>query len=472
MADPSADPVTLTPPSLSSHGSGFGGGGATTDTVSGSTGIGFGTAHGSGFGGGGADGTITDNVSSTAGTITREEMDERIRRLEERRASVARQSSRGSESMMRSPSPPPPPPSSPPPSGRESSAERDATLDIRYAYDGTLRSHRRRSGSIEASEHSAARREEAQQPTITIQPIRRDNDYLRQLTGNIAEDYQLYLKLRDEYSSSPTFYFDMADWFFKHNDRETALRILTSIAELELENASLYRLLGYRFKEYGEYALAKFVTKKVIQWRPLEPQSYRDHALALADNGETQAALDSLYSLLTRPFPVSNIRRSRGIDEVAVTEINRLIAKDASLNTSQIDERLIINIPVDIRVVINWNMDNTDIDLHVIDPNGEECYYGNRRTRIGGRISADNTSGYGPEQFLLKRAVRGKYRVYVNHFSAREFTAAGPATVMAEIFTRYAGQNEQRRVVSLQLSNIETGRRRSGGKVQVAEFEF
>jgi hypothetical protein len=261
----------------------------------------------------------------------------------------------------------------------------------------------------------------------------------------------------------------MADWFFKHNDRETALRILTSIAELELENASLYRLLGYRFKEYGEYALQKFVTKKVIQWRPLEPQSYRDYALALADNGELQAALDSLYSILVRPFSENAIRRSRGLEEVTVTEINRLITKNANLNTSQIDKRLIINIPVDIRVVINWNMDNADIDLHVRDPSGEECFYSNRQTRIGGRISADNTSGYGPEQFLLKRAINGKYQVYVNYFSAREFTAAGPATVMAEIFTRYAGQAEQRRVVALQLSNVQ---RRGDRRVQVAEFEF
>ncbi len=77
-------------------------------------------------------------------------------------------------------------------------------------------------------------------------------------------------------------YFDMADWFFKHNDRERALLILTSIADLELENASLFRLLGYRLKEYKEYALETYVCQKVIKWRPMEPQSYRDYALALS----------------------------------------------------------------------------------------------------------------------------------------------------------------------------------------------
>jgi tetratricopeptide (TPR) repeat protein len=311
--------------------------------------------------------------------------------------------------------------------------------------------------------------EKTAQPTITIKPVKKDNEYLKKLTGKLVDDYQTYLKLREDYANSPTFYFDMADWFYGHNDKETALRILTSIADLELENALLYRLLGYRFKEYGEYALQKFVTKKVIQWRPMEPQSYRDYALALADNGEAQAALDSLYSMLTRPYSANIGRRSRGMEEVVITEMNHLITKNANLNTSNMDKRLITDIPVDVRVVINWNMNNTDIDLHVIDPSGEECYYNRKRTSAGGTISADNTSGYGPEQFILKKAIKGKYQVYVNRYSSREFTVAGPATVMAEIYTKYADESEQRRVVSVQLSNIRGAK---GSKVEIAEFEF
>ncbi|MCL2183724.1 MAG: hypothetical protein FWB85_09680 [Chitinispirillia bacterium] len=318
---------------------------------------------------------------------------------------------------------------------------------------------------------SAKKAEPAPQPAIKVKAIKKDNEYMKKLTGKLADDYKTYIKLRDDYINSPTFYFDMAEWFYAKKDRETALCILTSIADLELENASLYRLLGYRFKEYGEYALQKFVCRKVIQWRPMEPQSYRDYALALADNNEAQAALDSLYSLLTKPYSANIGSRSRGIDEVAVTEMNRLIALNPKLNTSAIDKRLITDVPVDVRVVINWNMNNTDIDLHVKDPNGEECYYRRSQTKIGGRISADNTSGYGPEQFVLKKAVKGKYQVYVNHFSARDFTPDGPSTIMAEIYTKYAGESEQRRVVCLQVSK---GNRSGSGneKIEIAEFDF
>jgi len=293
------------------------------------------------------------------------------------------------------------------------------------------------------------------------------NDY--KLTGKVAEDYQRYLTLRNEHLGSLTFYFDMADWFYRLGDKEIALRILTSIADLELENASLYRLLGYRFKEYGEYTLQKFVFQKVVEWRPMEPQSYRDYALALADNGEEQAALDSLYGVLTREYSDNIRRRSRGIEETIIMEMNRLIAKNKKLNVSKIDKRLLIDVPVDIRIVMNWNMNNTDIDLHVTDPNNAECSYRNKTTSIGGRISSDNTGGYGPEQFLLRNAIKGKYKIQVNRYSTREFAADGPSTVMVEIYTKYADSSEQRQVKSLQLSKAKTG---GDGKVTVAEFEF
>jgi hypothetical protein len=323
-------------------------------------------------------------------------------------------------------------------------------------------------------------------PVITVKPTKKNNDYLNKLTGKNAEDYQIYLKLRDDYADSPDFYFDMADWFYTHNDKKTALLVLTSIADLELENASLYRLLGYRFKEYGEYALEKFVCRKVIQWRPMEPQSYRDYALALADNGETQAALDSLYGMLTKSYSKDIGNRATGIEEAAIMEINRLLAQNANLNKSKINRHARINSHVDIRVVINWNMDNTDIDLHIKDPNDNDCYYGNTETEIGGRISADNTSGYGPEQFLLKKAVKGKYKVCVNYFGDRRVTPEGQSTVMAEVYTKYAGKTEQRRIVCLQLSKArkkheqkdedDAGNGNDGDDkyeyVEVAEFEF
>ena len=307
-------------------------------------------------------------------------------------------------------------------------------------------------------------------PEILLSPIKQDKEYLNKLTGKPEADYAVYLKLRPDYIGTPDFYFDMADWFFRLNDSEKALRILTCVADIDLENASLYRLLGYRLKEYKMYALEAYICQKVIQWRPFEPQSYRDYALALADNRKNQVALDSLYSVLTQSYATNINMRSTGIEEVVVTEINRLIIQNKTLNTSAIDKNLIHAMPVDIRVVINWNMNSTDIDLHVKDPRGETCYYGNKKTEIGGRLSNDVTQGYGPEQFMLKKAIPGKYEVYVNYYGDSQVKAEGPSTIMVEIYTSYSGKEEQCRVVCVQLSKEKKADK--SGLLKVAEFMF
>ena len=106
---------------------------------------------------------------------------------------------------------------------------------------------------------------------------------------------------------------------------------------------------------------------------------------------------------------------------------------------------------MDIRVVLNWDTDNSDMDLHVIDPRGETCYYSHNRTAIGGRISADVTDGYGPEEFLLKKAIPGTYKVQANFFGTRQQTAVGATTVVLELYLRYGTGRMENKSITLRL---------------------
>lgn len=129
--------------------------------------------------------------------------------------------------------------------------------------------------------------------------------------------------------------------------------------------------------------------------------------MALQDNEQYQSALEHLYKVLTNDYSIEIANRDRDITEIIVPEINNLISLHRKeLNLSKINKDIIVDIPVDIRVVMNWNKDMTDIDLWVTDPNGEKCYYGHRSTAIGGRMSEDVTQGFGPEQFMLKKRLK------------------------------------------------------------------
>lgn len=305
--------------------------------------------------------------------------------------------------------------------------------------------------------------------TIDVKQWMPDRSYLKEIAKEKKSlQYNVYLKLREQYLHTPTFYYDMAQFFFQHQDTITGLQVLTNMAEIDIENHELYKLLGFKLRETGQFEKAVFIFKKVLAWRPMEPQSYRDYGLALADAGKYQQAVDTFYTALKKNYETGVAGLYRGFEEILVTEMNRVIAlhKD-ELNLLSFDQKLIHAMPVDVRVVLSWNKNDTDIDLWVVDPNGEKCYYSNKNTLIGGRISNDFTNGYGPEQYMLKKAIPGKYQVIVNYFGEQQVKLSGPATVMAEIFTHYADGREERKIITLQMEKID-----KNNGVMVGEFAF
>ena len=303
---------------------------------------------------------------------------------------------------------------------------------------------------------------------IKLPGIQSDKAYIQQIQS--ANDfYASYLTLRETYMGTPGFYFDMSNFFYEKHQPEKGLLILSNLADLDLENAELFKTLAYRLKEKGAYKQELFITQKVREWRPMDPQSHRDYALALQDNGQYQEALDCLYSILNASYSPEAALRDHGIEEILVCEINNLISLHRKkLDLSKIDSRLIADQPVDIRVVINWNKNDTDIDLWITDPRGEKCYYRHKRTAIGGRLSNDFTQGFGPEQFLLKKAINGTYKIETNFFGERQLTLSGPTTIMGEIYLSYSDGREERQVITFQSG--ENGKETEG--ILIGEFEF
>jgi hypothetical protein len=88
----------------------------------------------------------------------------------------------------------------------------------------------------------------------------------------------------------------------------------------------------------------------------------------------------------------------------------------------------------DVVVTMMWNTDGTDVDLHVFEPTGEECYYQNRATQIGGRLTPDCTEGFGPEMYTLPNAKDGKYDIKVKYFASDSNRAGMRTKVYATVY--------------------------------------
>ncbi|ANF49946.1 hypothetical protein A0O34_05135 [Chryseobacterium glaciei] len=312
-----------------------------------------------------------------------------------------------------------------------------------------------------------------QKGKITTIDVKSDAAYMKffESAKKSEEIYQIYLNNRKDYAETPQYYFDVAQLFFKIDDKKTGLKVLSSIADLDIENEELYKLLAYKLKQAEVYDKELWISKKVLEWRPFDPQSYRDYALALEDNKDYQGALDNLYKILNQSYTREMANRDNGIEETIIMEINELISNHRNeLDLKNINPKIIADLPVNIRVVINWNKDNIDIDLWVTDPNNERCMYSHKSTEIGGRLSDDFTGGFGPEQFLLKKAIKGKYKIETNFFNENQVSVAGATAIMAEVFINYASGKQERKIVVFQnKSEADTGNRDG---VLIGEFEF
>ncbi|MBD3904150.1 DUF2135 domain-containing protein [Chryseobacterium sp. Ch-15] len=307
---------------------------------------------------------------------------------------------------------------------------------------------------------------------ITLVDVESTAEYMKDFQNLQSADviYQKYLENRSKHEKQVSYYFDISKLLFKKGDKELSLKVLSTLAELDLENEELYKTIYYLFKQRGHYDKELWITQKILEWRPFDAQSHRDYALALVDNKKPQEALNIYKSLLYQEFTDEISMRDNGIEEILIMEINNILKQNKNVDGSKIDDRLKADLPVDIRVVINWNKDNTDIDLWVTDPKGEDCSYSHKSTAIGGRLSNDFTQGFGPEQFLLKKAVKGKYKIKTNFFGERQNMLSGPTTVMAEVYLYYSDGRQERKIAVFQSQ--KENKQESDSKILIGEFEF
>jgi len=297
---------------------------------------------------------------------------------------------------------------------------------------------------------------------IALNDYNPDTPYLKVMEyADPAKAVETYYKLKKEYGQTPSFYVDVADYFFKKGDAQQAILVVSNLAELSLEDALLLRVLAYKLSAYKAYPEAIAINRKVVAIREEEPQSYRDLGLALAQAGEYQQAIETLYKVVERPWD----QRFREVQLIAMNEINNIVNTQKGLRTSFIDKRLLKKEPVDIRVVLTWDTDNSDMDLWVTDPEEERCYYGHRQTYLGGIISQDVTGGYGPEEFMLKKASKGNYKIEVNYYGNRSQKQLLPVSLRITFFTHYGTPQEKKQETTVRLSNQRE-------VIDVGSFEF
>lgn len=181
------------------------------------------------------------------------------------------------------------------------------------------------------------------------------------------------------HSASPTLqYIQSAAQYFLNNEKK-GFQILTNILESHLGESQFYRIVGYKLMELNLIEESILVFEKILELRGEEPQSYRDLALALCKR-KTRSDFNQAVQLLIKVIQTSWDVRFDQIELTCLMDL-KLLLNRANLLGIPITETIPLemnhhfyqSMDVDIRIIVSWDTDLTDVELIVNEPNNEIC---------------------------------------------------------------------------------------------------
>lgn len=284
-------------------------------------------------------------------------------------------------------------------------------------------------------------------------------------TSPIEKAYDIYLEQRKIYGSNLAFYMDVAKYFFEKGQADTGYLVLTNISEQSPEKILAQRMIAYTLFEYQQWQLAQFYLDFINEIVPHEATSKRDLAFLFEQMAASNPPLAKNAANFYWQAALMDDSYQHDLAITSIGELNRLISK-WQLNTNDIvdfDSRFIAALEYDLRITLSWSNDLADVDLHVTEPNGQTVFYSNRHGQTGSWLPFDNTSGFGPEEYLLKKSTKGLYKVKANFYSNNSVEAFGPVTLRVDFYRNYGRKNEVHKSATIRLEE-------SDGEFDVAEI--
>lgn len=303
-------------------------------------------------------------------------------------------------------------------------------------------------------------------PTIMLEERDLGRPYLKALDASPGDGIkQTLLEQEQLHGVVPAFYLDTAEWLHRHGRALLALELLESTLELPSANDETLAITADRLLRYGSIDRAIGLYERMLYVADDRPQPRLALAMALAmragnsDSDSARHDLQRAVSLLNEIVMTPWEGDYDGIEIIALTEANAIIPRLRDLGATDVvlDSRLIAVLDVDIRVVVQWNTAATDIDLWIDEPNGERAIFHNPLTAAGGRLSNDMTSGYGPEQYMLRRSRRGNYNIRLDVYAGDPLNPNGATWVTVRIYKDFGRRNQREEVIEIELESEQEG---------------
>jgi hypothetical protein len=193
-----------------------------------------------------------------------------------------------------------------------------------------------------------------------------------------------------------------------------AARAYASIIDLYPNRAELVRAAGERLDRVGARALAIDAYRRVLRDRPEQASTHRLLAYSLLGDGHADEALEVI--LAGRKYATG-----RGVGDIFMQDARviaaSLVAKDPK-RRAELARKIGATIPTtrSMHVVLSWETDANDVDLHVRDGKGGHSFFEAMALPSGGKLLADLTDGFGPEMFVVDDPKAFPYTISAHYY--------------------------------------------------------
>jgi len=85
-------------------------------------------------------------------------------------------------------------------------------------------------------------------------------------------------------------------------------------------------------------------------------------------------------------------------------------------------------------------------------------------------VSRDFTDGYGPEEYVIRKAIPGDYIIKAHYYGSSQQNICGPCTVIVTVFTNYGRSTENKQILTLRLDT--PGDQVHVGKINIEDSSF
>lgn len=285
-----------------------------------------------------------------------------------------------------------------------------------------------------------------------------DEDYLEEMKETPAQEkLQRYYQLRQLYANNACFYLDMAQHLFENGYTREAEEILMNAVEVSDNDIVAMTAVAYTFESWNQYDKAIEIYRQLLMQQPSDLSLHRDLAWALYQDGNIQAAVETLYAALKiQPlyFDYSYLKAT------LLGEMNAIISSHRDrLDISMIPASLIQPMTANLRITLGGNC--YFYNMQVKEPTGQTCSVAKPDTKNGGHLETYYYS-YGTG-YEIRNAPEGTYRITLNYNDY--YGRNNPQVVRIISFKNYGKKDQSISVQNVLMNN-------QSGEIEIGEVKW